>query len=487
MVHQIYIGCGRCRFNLANITVEPVLFLYMFSNFLYFSALQALIFNKVCLHKYTEAFCDDLQHNETYKKAYKVESNYVSSETSFWILKVNLGLTIPSFFVVILFLGAIGDRFGRKPPVIFPCVGAFAAYLSGLLNAKYMTAPLPYILIGPVINGICGGFIACLMAVYSYVSHISAPSTKMVRVGILESMVFLAGTVGVFVSGVIIDRQGYVFTFAALCVTIGVALLYSFFWLDNVHSPITEQRRESCWSMTVKFLRESFQCVTKRREGNTFRILLLQVIAVDVLMLCTSGDMDISLLYLKDSFGFSLTLFGYLRGLDNFLRGLIMITFVPLMKRLTTVTDLPLVMFGLLSYIAAFIILGAANARWMVFLASVVGMFKGIPSAGLRATMSSLVPLEEQGRLFGLIAASESLVSLLASVSFNELYPATRDIFPGLCYMLGAALLLIILCIIMYVHNTLSRGGLSVPYRTIEDVDADDGRVLACPAADETE
>lgn len=74
------------------------------------------------------------------------------------------------------------------------------------------------------------------------------------------------------------------------------------------------------------------------------------------------------MLYLKDVFGFSLTLFGYLRGLDNFLRGLIMITFVPLIKRLTTVTDLPLVMFGLVSYIAGFIIVGAANAKWMVFL-----------------------------------------------------------------------------------------------------------------------
>lgn len=288
-MRHIYVGCGRCRFDLANITVEPVLFLYMFSSFLYFPALQALIFNKVCLHKYTASVCEQIQHNETYKKAHKVEGDYISTETSFWILKVNLSLTIPSFFIVILFLGALGDRFGRKLPVIIPCFGAIAAYLSALLNAKYMSAPLSYILIGPVINGVCGGFIACLMAVYSYVSHICTPSTKLVRVGILESMSFLAGTVGVFVSGAIIDSKGYVFTFAALCITIGVALLYSFFWLDNVHAPLAEQQRESCWSITIKFLRESFRCVTKRRGGNTFHVILLQVIAIDVLMLCTSG------------------------------------------------------------------------------------------------------------------------------------------------------------------------------------------------------
>lgn len=85
-----------------------------------------------------------------------------------------------------------------------------------------------------------------------------------------------------------------------------------------------------------------------------------------------SGDMDISLLYLKDKFTFSLTLFGYLKGLDNFLRGLVMITFVPIVKKLTRVRDLPLVMFGLLSYAVAFILVGAAYAKWMVFLGMII-------------------------------------------------------------------------------------------------------------------
>lgn len=289
MARHLLIRCGHLQFDLANITVEPVLFLYMFTSFLYFPALQSLIFTKVCTQKYTPAVCDNIQHNETYKNDHKKESDYVSSETSFWILKTNLALTVSSFFVVILFLGALGDKYGRKLPVILPCFGALAAYLSALVNAKYMSASLVYILIGPIVNGLCGGYIACLMAVYSFVGHISTPASKMTRVGILESMVFLSGTIGVFVSGLMLDNQGYIFTFSALCITMGIAILYAILWLENVQSAGREDRRENCCKMMLKFLQESLQCVAKRRERNVFPAIFLQIISVDVLMLCTSG------------------------------------------------------------------------------------------------------------------------------------------------------------------------------------------------------
>ncbi|CAL1533733.1 unnamed protein product [Lymnaea stagnalis] len=477
MARHIFIGCGRYRFDLAVITVEPVLFLYMFTNFLYYPTLQALIFNKVCLQSYDTHFCHSLQYNHTFKDEHKTENHEVTAETSFWILKTTIALTVSSFFVVIFFLGALGDKVGRKIPVILPCIGAFLAYLSGLLNAKYMSASLNYILFGPILNGLCGGYIACLMAVYSYIGHISTPASKITRVGIVESMVFLAGTIGVFVSGVMLDNEGYIFTFSTLCITMGITMVYAFVWLENVHSPGNIHERESCPSMMFKFLKESFHCVMKQRDGHAFSAIVLQILTLDILMLCTSGDMDIAMLYLKEVLNFSQTLFGYLKGLDNFLRGLILLTFLPLVRKYTKVKNLQLVMLGLLSYAAGFITIGAGRAKWVIFLGAVIGMFKGLPSAGLRATMSSLVAVDEQGRLFGVIAASESVISLLASVLFNELYPATYDIYPGLCYMLGAGLVITVLFLVIYVHFVLLReNASSVMYESI----VDDSAVTRC-------
>nr|KAG5688536.1 hypothetical protein BaRGS_031320 [Batillaria attramentaria] len=94
------IRCGPYQFNLRNITVEPVLFLYMFAANIVFPTLQALAYDKVCYQ-----------------------------------------------------------------------------------------------------NGLCGGIIACLMAVFSYITHIASPESKTMRIGIVESMIFMAGTLGVFISG----------------------------------------------------------------------------------------------------------------------------------------------------------------------------------------------------------------------------------------------------------------------------------------------
>ncbi|XP_012935892.1 proton-coupled folate transporter isoform X2 [Aplysia californica] len=177
--------------------------------------------------------------------------------------------------------------------------------------------------------------------------------------------------------------------------------------------------------------------------------------------------MDIALLYLKENLNFSQTLFGYFKGLDNFLRGITLITVLPLVKRFTSIRDLPLVLVGFISFAVNFVVLGVASTQWMVFLAAVLGMLKGVPSAGIRAMMSSMVSQDEQGRLFGIVAASESIITLIASVLFNELYPATVHIFPGLCYMLGAGLILLMFLLILYLHCTLPSDMPQMSYQTV--------------------
>ena len=81
-----------------------------------------------------------------------------------------------------------------------------------------------------------------------------------------------------------------------------------------------------------------------------------------------TGDMDISLLYLRESLGFSQTMYGYVKGLDNFMRFSTLVLILPFVKKLTTVKDLPLVIFGLLSYAADFAITGLAQTKWLIFL-----------------------------------------------------------------------------------------------------------------------
>ena len=49
---------------LRKVTVEPVLFLYMFSLYLLFGVFQNLVYNSVCMLKYDEAVCGNLSAYE---------------------------------------------------------------------------------------------------------------------------------------------------------------------------------------------------------------------------------------------------------------------------------------------------------------------------------------------------------------------------------------------------------------------------------------
>ena len=49
---------------LRRVTVEPVLFLYMFSIYLLFGVFQNLVYNSVCRLKYDEAVCGNLSAYE---------------------------------------------------------------------------------------------------------------------------------------------------------------------------------------------------------------------------------------------------------------------------------------------------------------------------------------------------------------------------------------------------------------------------------------
>ena len=257
---------GR-SFNLKSITVEPVMFLYMYMTFTQFLTFQALIYQKICLDNYNESVCEVLNKNHTLK----TQEKFVQKHTSTWILYCNLSFAIPSIFAVILLIGPWGDRVGRKIPLIFPVVGALLYSVSNAINSVYIHAPLGYLLIGNVINGFCGGYIGLLMAVHSYIAHISKPEQKIIRIGILQGMSFLASTLGTASSGVMLDRTSYLFVFVTLIVVMAVTLLYILVWVDNIKPESQELGRiDQCQSLFLGAIKDVSLCVYNNRMSKHF-------------------------------------------------------------------------------------------------------------------------------------------------------------------------------------------------------------------------
>ncbi|XP_046577628.1 solute carrier family 46 member 3-like [Haliotis rubra] len=413
---------------------------------------QAFVYDKACTDKYNETFCTSLR-NKTFQEDHQTEEDYVQSETSYWILKKNIVERIPSGLIVVFILGSWGDKVGRKLPLFLPSVGATLSSIVYLILSIYPSSKVEYVMIAGAVNGLSGGFTAMIMAVNSYVTHIANPTNRTTRLGILEAVIFLAGTVGVFISGVMLDNTSFTFVFAFMSGCSFLGMVYFTLRLENLTVGTTRLESESfCEYWILGSIKESGRCVMKKRQGKRTLWIVLLLIVFNLQVIAAVCENDVLLLYTRRApLSWSQTTLGYYQGLENFLRSLMLVTVLPLCRKMRNTT---LGLWGLTSKGIGLVLLGLSKRTWHAFLVPLISMFQGFTSTAIRSLLPSLVSQDEQGkdiqvprvhhlftgRAFGLVAALNSISVLVASLLFNELYPATLDFFPGLSFMLAAGL-----------------------------------------------
>ncbi|XP_067681839.1 lysosomal proton-coupled steroid conjugate and bile acid symporter SLC46A3-like [Haliotis asinina] len=445
------IRCCRRQFDLSLITVEPVLFFYMIGIFLSIPTFQAFVYDKVCTDKYNETFCSRLR-NKTFQEDHKTEADYVQSETSYWILKKTVVERVPACFIVLFFLGSWGDKVGRKLPVIIPSVGATLSYIVYMILSIYPSSKVEYVMVPAALNGLSGSFTALLMSVYSYVAHIADPNNRTVRIGIVEAVIFFAGTIGVFISGVMLDNTSFTFVFAFISGCSFLGLVYAVIRLENLKSNTTRrlEGESFCKYWFLGSLKESGRCMKKKREGKRTLYIVLLIVNFNLFVIGTVSEADILLLFTRLApLSWSQTMLGYYQGLETFARSLMLVTVLPLCRRFRNTT---VGFWGLISKVIGLVVLGFSKRTWQVFLVTLLSMFQGFPAAVSRSLLSSMVSQAEQGRLFGLLAAMDSIAVVVASMIFNQLYPATLDFFPGLSFVVAAGLCAIAAAIMLWLH-----------------------------------
>ena len=229
------------------ITVEPVMFLYMFGLYLLTFVSQQYIFNRFGREKYDKIanYTGPFDFCITTKKLDKLANgtgDEVETDTS--ILSLIIGITgqLPAIIAALLY-GPISDKVGRKPIIIiiasFACItGIFGIFIVDYDLHVYYMIPLW------TINGLAGSFPGIIVATYSYIADISSNKWLTVRIGILEAMIFIGGSISLAISGVWLKETGCKFLnlmFLYLACNVGI-LLYTVFILPE--SLTRDQRRK---------------------------------------------------------------------------------------------------------------------------------------------------------------------------------------------------------------------------------------------------
>ena len=188
------------------LTVEPVIFLYMFATYMYYPLYQQYVilrYAKQVLENTSfpenATVCIDKDMVTNYTGSNTTYDKYVENKSTLLTVYTTLAVRIPSI-VITLILGSLADRYGRRLPIILVGIGGI---LSGLVDmcVAVFELDLNVYIVSNVLAGLSGDLPTVLMASFAYISDVSSAKWRTVRIGLVEAMLFFSGLVAEYLGG----------------------------------------------------------------------------------------------------------------------------------------------------------------------------------------------------------------------------------------------------------------------------------------------
>jgi len=340
------------------------------------------------------------------------------------LLGLMLALYSACQFLFSPILGVLSDRFGRRPVLLISLAGAAIDYLIMAF------APHLWILVlGRAISGITSANMAVATA---YITDISSEEERAKRFGLFHAMFGIGFIIGPVLGGILGDLWVRA-PFIAAALLNGANLALAFFVLPESRPGKAD----------AKFDFDTLNPFKPLRWALTFTALI-PLMAIFVIMNFV-GTMygTIWALFGEDSFqwngmmiGLSLGAFGVFHaGAQAFLTG-------PAVAKLGERWALVL---GMACELAALLLLGMATQGWVLFALAPLFALGGIGMPALQSLVTTQVGEDKQGQLQGVLASLVSLAAVFGPLFFSFVYFGLVDTWPGLIWIVGAAIYLLAL------------------------------------------
>lgn len=307
------------------------------------------------------------------------------------------------------------------------------------------------LLISDAVFGGCGGYVSIISTILSYGVKTTSASRRSVRIAGVEGAIGLGGTVGYAVSGSVREALGYSYTFLLMLVLQVIAFFYILIFAKESEASTTDV--EDCsngfvsrilWG-SLRALSDYRQLLVAKRRHRL--ILGMNLVAFGIELFIFAGLMDIQYSYLRFKLGWGDKQYGWFSGLQFGVTTAAVVILYPLLY-IRGLTDGILGCMGLFSKMISLLMLTFLANSAMAYSVILFTALNRFVSTGFRSFISSIIQTNEQGKMFSLIALLEGTTGLLATAVFNNAYPQTLQFFPGLLYLVSAALLLIPLVIL---------------------------------------
>ncbi|MBK6865500.1 MAG: MFS transporter [Ideonella sp.] len=315
------------------------------------------------------------------------------AEQAFWFGVVTFTFGAANFFASPI-LGALSDRYGRRPVLLIGFTGlALSFIVTGLATALWMLI---------AVRLASGAMQSNAAVANAYVADITPPEDRARRFGLLGAMFGLGFILGPVMGGLLgaIDVHLPFFVAGALAIVNG---LYGWFVLPESLPPSRRRRFEWRRANPVAALRE-----LRRLEGVGPLVAVIALATLSQFTLHTSW-----VLYTTFKFGWGPAQNGwslFVVGLTSaFVQGFL------LKYLLRRFTPQRIAAVGLIGSALTYLGFGLASEGWMMFAVIIVGTLIG---GGAQASISSLVSnaadAKSQGRTMGSVASLNSLMAVIA-------------------------------------------------------------------------
>lgn len=331
-------------------------------------------------------------------------------------------------------LGALSDRFGRRPIILISLFGFGIDYL-----IQGWAPSIGWLFVGRFIAGVMG---ASITTANAYIADVSTPDTRARNFGFVGVAFGLGFTLGPALGGVLgaIHLRLPFFVAAALALVNG---LYGFFVLPESLAP--EHRRP------VSFANMNPMASLRRLQA--YPLVAGLAFAVLFSSLAQRGMENVWVLHAGYRYGWNTQT----NGLTLALVGVMAILVQGLLVRPTVrrLGERRTIMLGLTVSTLAFLGYGLASDGWMVLVIIVFGALAGLAMPAIQGLVAGTVGPSEQGEIQGALTSLTSLTSIFAPLIFTAglfsffTSDAAPMALPGAPFLLGSILFAVSLVVLM--------------------------------------
>uniref|UniRef100_A0A8C9X7H1 Solute carrier family 46 member 2 n=1 Tax=Sander lucioperca TaxID=283035 RepID=A0A8C9X7H1_SANLU len=397
----------------------------------------------------------DRSVNATYPDAHLSREDSQQKAITDFYMAYNLIIRLLPILPALL-LARLGDRGWRRAPIVVPMSGYLLSRLALLLVVVFRL-PLEVMFGAAVVFGLSGGFCAYWPGVMTLASLGSTATDRSKVMMKVELLYGAAGLVGSLVSGHLFLLYSFSLKHGIVLLTVS-ALLHL---LCLIHSIFLLQVSvcDNCHLIPPAYS----EAPAEAPLGKDMVNVVLLFAAAMLYNSAVGGAIDIlGSFVVKEPLNWSATQVGY----GNAAGFMIFLTsFVGVMVFRRCVSDVTLILIGMLSFASGIYFMSFVTATYMFYIARVLNLFALIPMPTIRSLLSQQVPASSCGTILTSLQLALKFAGLAYIPAFTKIYQRTLDWFPGFVFTLSSVITVLGMIPIRYDKRQYMRIQVSVGTR----------------------